>query len=267
MDHSSRRAFLEATIRHAGQILLEHFGHTFADRAKDGDPHSVVTAADIAAHHYIEEQIAAHFPDDKIVSEEDEATHGNATADRVWIIDPLDGTRNFASRVPLFGVLIAYAEKGEVVLSAIYLPTTDELAIAEKGKGATLNGNPMVASTHADFASSYGLAQTKPGKAMAVKFTSAILAHYPDISPWANGLGTIAVSAMYLADGRRDWYVTRGAKIWDYAAPSLIMKEAGCVVTNDKGEPWSLSDKEMVCASPALHAEVLRLVNWTPQNK
>ncbi len=261
MDNTSRRAFLETTIREAGQILLQHFGHTFADRAKDGDPHSVVTAADMAAHHYIEARIATHFPDDKIVSEEDEATHGNASADRVWIIDPLDGTRNFASRVPLFGVLIAYAEQGEVILSAIYLPTTDELAIAEKGRGATLNGEPMYASTHADFASSYGMAQTRPGRAIAVKFSSALLASYPDITPWANSLGCVAVTAMYLADGRRDWYATRGAKIWDYAAPSLVLKEAGCVVTNSNGEPWTLADTELIAANPFLHAEVLRLAN------
>lgn len=257
-----RREFLVTTIREAGQLLMQHFGHVGVDHAKDGDPHSVVTIADIAAHRYIEEQIHLHFPGDAIVSEEDEASHGNTTAERVWIIDPIDGTRNFASRVPLFGILIAYAEHGSVVLSSIYLPTTDELFIAEKGKGGTINGQPLVISMHTDFASSYGSGPVKDGREAAVRFTNAIHAAYPDISPWVNSLGSVAVSAAYFADGRRDWFLSRGGYVWDYAAPSLILKEAGAIVTNDQGEPWHIGDRSIVAANSHLHAELLRLVQW-----
>lgn len=255
-----RRTFLETTIRAAGQILRDHFGHVTAERAKDGDPHSIVTAADIASNDYITTQIRQHFPDDMIVSEEDEASHGNAMADRVWIIDPLDGTRNFASRVPLFGVLIAYAEKGEVVLSSIYLPMTDELAIAEKGNGAVINGCVPVLSSQTDFASSYGIGQIRPGKEKTLAFARAIQETYGEKGPWVNGIACVAVTGLYLADGRRDWYVSRGSKVWDYAAPMLLMKEAGCITTNDQGESWKLSDTSAVVATPALHAELLRLV-------
>lgn len=256
-DH---RAFLATTIRHAGQILRDHFGHVTADRAKDGDPHSIVTAADIASNDYITAQIHQHFPDDMIVSEEDEASHGNAMADRVWIIDPLDGTRNFESRVPLFGILVAYCEKGVVLLSSIYLPMTDELAIAEQSKGTVINGRVPVISSQTDFAASYGVGQVRPGKEKTLAFAHAIRETYGDNGPWVNGIGCGAVTGFYIADGRRDWYVSRYSKVWDYAAPALLMKEAGCIVTNDQGEPWKLSDTGVVAAIPALHAELLRLV-------
>lgn len=265
MSTSTRREFLETTIREAGRILMEHFGHVGVDHAKDGDAHSVVTAADIAVNTYVTEQIHQHFPDGAIVSEEDPSSHGNTSAERVWIIDPLDGTKNFASRVPLFGVLIAYAEHGDVVLSAIYLPTTDELAIAEKGQGAMLNGKTMATSTHTDFASSYGCGPAKIGREHATNFARALNATYPSqVSPWMNNLGTVANTAVYLADGRRDWYLSRGSKVWDYSAPSLILREAGCIVTNYQGEPWTLQDGEMLAANPHLHAELLRLAQWKP---
>lgn len=258
---NDRRTLLEKTIRAAGQILRDHFGHVTADRAKDGDPHSIVTAADIASNDYITAQIRQQFPDDIIVSEEDEDSHGNAMTDRVWIIDPLDGTRNFESRVPLFGILIAYCEKGVVLLSSIYLPMTDELLIAEKGNGGTINGASLVASRHTDFASSYGAGPTKPGKESGTRFVAALHAQFGNgISPWVSGLGSSAIAAAYVADGRRDWYLSRGAHNWDYAATSLIMREAGCVVTNDRGEPWKLGDASVVSAIPALHAELLRVV-------
>lgn len=253
--------FLEKTLRDAGKILLEHFGRETAVTIKGGDPHAVVTEADLASQESIVKAIKTKFPDHHVLAEE---AGMDALPERMpesmWVVDPLDGSRNFESRVPLFGINIAMVREGVVELAAVHLPCTDEVCIAERDGGAFLNGRKLRASRQDVFAASYGIGPVRPGGKKSTPFFQALQAAFPEGSPWMNGLGSPAVSTVYVADGRRDWYVSQGSKVWDYAAPSLILKEAGCTVTNERGGVWKIGDKALIASNPFLHQELLSLI-------
>lgn len=253
--------FLEKTLRDAGKTLLEYFGHEMTANIKGGDPHAIVTKADLASQESIVKAIKAKFPDHHILAEE---AGMDAVPEHMpefmWVIDPLDGSKNFESRVPLFGINIAMVHEGVVEMSAIHLPSTDEVCIAERGHGAFLNGRKIEASRQETFAASYGIGPVRPSGKKSTPFFKALQTAFPDGGPWMNGIGSPAVSTVYVADGRRDWYVSQGSKVWDYAAPSLILKEAGCTVTNERGEDWKIGDKALIASNPSLHPELLSLL-------
>jgi histidinol-phosphatase len=127
--------FAVRTAERAGKITLEHFGRVAVERKLDG---SEVTAADHAAEAYIRQMIAERYPDDGIVGEEGSAVEGSSG--RRWIVDPIDGTRSFASGVPLYGVLIAVEIDGVPVVGCCHLPVLREMIVAATGAGAWHNG-------------------------------------------------------------------------------------------------------------------------------
>ena len=260
-EKRERREFLEKVLRGAGRILLEHFGRETTVAIKGGDPHAVVTEADLASQESIVKAIKEKFPDHHVLAEE---AGMDALPERMpesmWVVDPLDGSRNFESRVPLFGINVAFVHEGAVEAAAICLPSTDEICIAELGQGAFLNGRKVKASRQEDFSASYGIGPVRPSGKKSTPFFQALQAAFPDGSPWMNGIGSPAVSTVYVADGRRDWYVSQGSKVWDYAAPSLILKEAGCVVTNERGEAWKIGDKALIASNSALHPRLLEIL-------
>lgn len=127
--------FAVRTAERAGKITLEHFGRAVVERKLDG---TEVTAADRAAEEFIRQMIAERYPEDGIVGEEDAAVEG--TSGRRWIVDPIDGTRSFASGVPLYGVLMALEIEGTLVLGCCHMPALREMIVAANGAGAWHNG-------------------------------------------------------------------------------------------------------------------------------
>jgi len=243
-------------LRTAGEALRQMQATTEVSYTKI-TPHQVVTAADLEAERIITEAIKKQFPAHGIVAEEQQESY-QQTADYVWYVDPLDGTRNYASKIPIYGINAALVHNDEeIVFGATYLPATDEMCTAEIGQGTFLNGMKVTCSEQESWDNSVGIGSiVLNAKALQTFQTLSDLSHG---TAWINTIGAPSASGVYLAAGRRDWFVVRSktTKEWDWAAPSIIMKEAGCVVTTIKGEDWRIHDKEMLATNKHLHPALL----------
>ena len=249
--------FIRSLARQAGTVVLKYFGAAKVQYAK-ANAADVVTQADVASNRLIVAAIRRQYPRHGIISEEQDEVAGDA--EYVWIIDPLDGTRNFATRTPLFGVMIGVAHRGVMELAAIADPCQARLYFARRGRGAFCNGRRIHCATTRAWAYSYGCmgVHMQANKLPSLRRLINSSARAPF---WVNAFGSAAVNAIYVADGRRDWYWSHSAGgVWDYAAPSLLLQEAGCIVTDVSGQPWGLTATSLVAAPPGLHAKLLRLV-------
>ena len=248
--------FIKEIAKKAGKAVLEKFGKAKVEYTKKNIT-EVVTEADLLSTKIITEAIRVRYPDHGIVSEE--SSDLNRNAEYLWIIDPLDGTRNFSTNVPLFGLAIGFAKDQKMELSVAYLPFYDELFFAKKDKGAFKNYQKIQCSETKEFQHSFGCggAVIAPERLEYLKKLVKIAEKEPF---WMSGLGCAVLNAVYVADGRRDWYMSRSGGVWDYAASSLILSEAGCKVTNFKGEPWSLKDEEILTANKYLHPKLLEIL-------
>lgn len=244
-------------VRRVGAIARKRFGTPGVITIKRhiGD---VVTDVDRLINRLIVRKIRAAYPSHGIISEE-QGEYGRG-AEYQWIVDPLDGTRNFATGTPMFGVMIAFARRGVVQRSVIYDPMNERLYAARRGRGATLNGRRIRCSKTAHWMYSYGgMSAAQDGsKLRRVKPLLLSAAREPFAM---NAFGCIAITAAHVADGRRDWLVSIEAAVWDYAAPALLLQESGCVVTNFRGQPWTLNDRELVAANPHLHKKLLSILH------
>ncbi|MFA5184747.1 MAG: inositol monophosphatase [Patescibacteria group bacterium] len=249
--------FIKQITKEAGLAILKKFGKVGVKYTKK-DAVDVVTEADLIANNIITKAIKNKYPSHAIISEET-GEHQNG-AEYCWIIDPLDGTRNFLTRTPLFAVMIALAHKGKIELATMYNPCTNELFFAKKGSGAFLNNKRVNCSQQKSWQNSWGLVSSNMTEKNAANLYK-LLKYSKKEKFWMSAFGSAGVAAMYQADGRRDWRASRGGGLWDYAAASLILAEAGSKVTNFKGEPWSIKDREMLSANKYLHAKLLKIMN------
>lgn len=243
------------SVKAAGDTILTLFksAMTFHTKEKITD---IVTEADIKSHEILTDAIRNMYPDHGIVSEESEEY--KADAEYVWCIDPLDGSRNFATGVPLFGINLALMRNGTPTHAAICLPATSEVYYAEVGRGAFRNDIQINCSQKKDWKGSYGLVAPDCGPEF-IKFLS-IFDELSKGTGWINAIASPAVSGVWVADGRRDWYIGPSARNWDYAAPALIGAEAGCAVSNFNGTSWKSGDLGLIVSAPDLHPALLRAV-------
>ncbi len=247
-------SFITTTLKTAGQMSLEAFGKARVAYTKQ-DPSDVVTKTDLAIEKYIVKAIGQKFPKDSILSEEGDDI--DQDGNWLWILDPIDGTRNFASQTPLYGVMLAVAHQGELQATGIYLPYVDELYTAEVGKGAKLNGKKISCSDQKDWSYSFGCS-TVNMRGRKAEFVRALVAGAKKNPFWMSGFGSTAVSSAFTAAGRRDWYASIGAQVWDYAPTVLLLRESGCIVTNRNGEHWQIGDTSLVAANKHLHSKLLK---------
>ena len=213
--------------KQAGQILKAGFGQAHQIRQKSAT--DVVTEIDQAAEAYLVEQIRATFPDHSILAEESGAHNGAGS--RCWYLDPLDGTVNYTHGLPFFAVSIAFVEDGQLQLGAVYDPLRDECFYAGRGQGAFLNGIPIHVS------------QTKQMIAalLGTGFPYDLLSnddismddynHFALQTQGVRRLGSASLALTYVACGRLDGYWEQKLAYWDIAAASLLIQEAGGVVT------------------------------------
>lgn len=250
--------FIKQITKEAGAAILKRFGKIGVKYTKENIT-DVVTEADLVANKIITSAIKSKYPDHAIISEE--SGDYNKGAEYCWIIDPLDGTRNFATKVPLFGVMIGLARNGKMEMATIYNPCTGELFFARKGKGAFLNGKKVHCSENKTWTNSWGLVNVNLSKKINLVIYNKLLNYAKKDKFWINALGSSAISTMYQTNGRRDWRISIGGGLWDYASPALILKEAGCRVTNFKGEPWSLKDREFLVANKFIYPKLFKIIN------
>jgi myo-inositol-1(or 4)-monophosphatase len=251
-----KEVLLEAA-KEAGRIMQQYFQGTFSVKNKDGI-NNLVTEVDTMAESKIIEIIKASFPDHSIISEE----AGELTKDSPykWIIDPIDGTVNFAHGIPICCVSIALSYNDDLQIGAVYNPMMGELFFAEKGRGATLNDMPISVSNKKDFARAClvtGFPYKWPDKEEhPIKvFERFILQGLP-----VRRLGSAAIDLCWVACGRFDGFWEYNLSPWDIAAGYLIVQEAGGRVTNFEGAPYSVYDKETLASNGWIHEEMLRQI-------
>jgi myo-inositol-1(or 4)-monophosphatase len=249
---------IETLARGAGRILRECSGQNLHIVHK-GEI-DLVTEADHRSEAYLLGEIRRRFPTHRIITEESGELAG--IKERVWYIDPLDGTLNYAHGVPIYTVSIAYEENGSVLLGVVYDPERDECFSAERGCGAWLNGVRLEGTS----------AQELDHSLLVTGFPYDIrtnpvnnLDHYATFALRSHGvrrLGSAALDLCYIAAGRFDGYWEIRLNSWDIAAGGLIAREAGATVTNMAGDPdYFKPPYSILAASPHIHAQMLSLLN------
>jgi len=242
--------------RTAGEILAAGFERPMDVARKS--PRELVTALDEASEEVVARTILDAFPNDGITAEE--GTSRDGSSGRVWIVDPLDGTNNYAHGYPFFSVAAAAEEKGEPVGAVVHDPLRDETFVAERGAGATLNGRPLRVTTTGRLADSLVATGFPYGRSESTENNLANLNRFILAVRGIRRAGSAELDLSYVACGRLDGYWELGLKAWDVAAGGLIVTEAGGVVTNFGGSGWDHRRGDIVASNGRIHAEMLSLI-------
>ncbi len=244
-----------AIARDAGALLREAFAHPLAIRYK-GEI-DLVTDADKASERAIVEAIGRRFPGHAVLAEEG---GGQGDAEWRWVIDPLDGTTNFAHRYPFFCVSIALEHRGAPHLGVVYDPLRDECFAAMRGHGATLNGAPIAVSRvdrleRALAATGFPYdVHERPEETL--RFFAPFLSRVQGV----RRDGSAALNLAYLACGRFDLFWETKLHAWDVAAATLIVEEAGGRVTDFAGGPSPKDGFEVAASNRVLHDALLAVL-------
>ncbi len=232
------------------KIALKYFQTDLEIKTKTDN--SILTIADIETEKVIKKHITRQFPDATFLAEE---SGGNTKENNFWIIDPIDGTRLFAKGIPFWSILIAHYKNGEINLGVCSVPGQKRLLVAEKGKGAFLNGKRVNVSTQKNVKGAFGsfgsLHRFKsPDPILKLTKKEAILRSYEH-----------AYALTFLAAGNMDVVIDAYGTPWDYAPFISIISEAGGKVTDFEGKPWNLNTKNLVAPNGLLHDDVIKIIN------
>ncbi len=252
-DYTHERDVAARVAREAGALLLE-----LQDQVREIDfkgKTDLVTDADRASEVLIAERLATAFPEDGLLGEESGYSDTAASAARLWVVDPLDGTTNYAHGFPIYAVSIGLLVDGAVVAGAVYVPPLDELFSSARGAGATLNGAAIAPSAndtleHALLCSgfSYDPAERERNFEHWRRFVMRARA--------VRRIGSAAYDLCCVACGRFDGYWERGPSAWDLAAGSLIVSEAGGTVSDFALQPFDPFAREVLAAAPGVQREM-----------
>jgi myo-inositol-1(or 4)-monophosphatase len=241
--------FVIDIAHHAATLLRDRFDdlHTVTEK----HPHDLVTEADRASEDAIVAAIRAAFPHAAILGEEGGVYAG--TSDERFVVDPLDGTTNYAHRYPIFCVSIAYERAGVLEAAAIEAPLLGMRFAAKRGGGATLNGNPIRVSTAPSVRSSLLCTGFNPAN------YDRNGRYFAAMSRLAQGIrrdGSAALDLALVGAGRFDGFWEWDLKPWDVAAGALIITEAGGTVTAIDGSPLDIASGSIVATNGAIHREL-----------
>ena len=240
----------------AGRIQKSHFQQSHSIRHK-GEI-NIVTEVDMECQARIMSLINERFPEDLIISEEKENVfdgHENR-----WIVDPVDGTTNYAHGYPFFCTSIAYEKEGQVICGVVYNPIFDELFFAERGKGSYLNGQRLAVSRTSDMKQAllvtgfpYDVATSRANN----------IDHFVAFLYRAQAVrrdGSAALNLSYVAAGRFDAFWELKLNPWDTAAGLLVLTEAGGMATDFSGAPFDIYQGQIVASNGVIHEEMLRVL-------
>jgi myo-inositol-1(or 4)-monophosphatase len=262
-EWTSALAFARDVAARAGSILVDRYERV--ERIDHKSAKDVVTEVDHLSEQLILDAIREAYPDDGILAEESGEHHAvrgeepTLARGRTWVIDPLDGTVNYANGLPFFCVSVALLVDARPAVAVIHDPMRDETFAASAAGPATLDGRPVTASDK-DKLTDLVVSLSLSGRAVAGRIRAVRRAIRVSRS-----MGSAALALAYVANGRFDAFVQAGGlSAWDIAAAGLIAERAGAVVTDMVGGPWfDLSRKArtigVIAAPPGHHAELLRL--------
>lgn len=241
--------------KESGKIIRDNFGKI--EKYEEKSRTELVTEVDKKVDEYIVKRIKEKYPEHNILIEE--SGKHDKQSDYTWVVDPLDGTHNFIYGLPMFGVSIALMHKQEVILGVIYFPMYEELYVAEKKKGAFLNGkkikvskkkikehNVMVFDAH------FG-AGDKENKLR-------IFSNLVDYISKVRVFGCATLNLVYVASGKADLGFLINTHSWDFAAGVLIVEEAGGKVTDLKGNKWTIDSERLVASNNKFHDKIIEII-------
>lgn len=241
----------------AGEVIKEYFQGTFKIDNKD-TINNLVTEVDTRAEKVIIDIIQSHYPGHSIISEEVGSILHKSEYE--WIIDPIDGTVNFAHGIPICCVSIGIRYQEELILGTVYNPMLNELFFAEKGKGAYLNDEPISVSSKTNIKTAclvtgFPYKWPKTYEHPIKVFERFIMEGLP-----VRRLGSAAIDLCWVACGRFDGFWEYNLNPWDVAAGYLIVQEAGGRITNFNGEPYDVNDKETLATNGKIHDDMLNII-------
>jgi myo-inositol-1(or 4)-monophosphatase len=244
--------------RRAGQVIVERYPnerHITVKGYRD-----IVTEVDKAAETAILDLIRDRFPDHAILSEE---AGGSGIGDGyTWVVDPLDGTTNYAHRVPFFGVSIGVLEKGEPALGVIHDPLRAQTFVAERRQGASLDGVPMGASKIARLDHAVAGLDWGHSDEVRERMLGLLLRVAPRCGT-VRALGSAALALAYVAAGWLEAYLHLALKPWDAAAGALLIAEAGGCCTTVEGEPYRVDVPDCLATNGLVHEELLSVLRMS----
>ncbi len=239
--------------KEAGAVLRE----LFAERTKRYEmknAHDIVAEADLKSEAIILGRIKEAFPDHAILSEE--ARESGKESEYRWIVDPLDGTINFSRGITEFSVSIAVSRNGELAFGLVYEPVSDRLFVAEKGKGATVNGEILRVSEERNLVNTLLATDNTsniPSRARNFQVLERVCPYVRHVRIF----GSAALHLVRIACGELDAYFKIDCNYWDNAAGILILQEAGGTVTEMNGADMSPKSDTIVATNGAVHGELL----------
>ncbi|MBA3036524.1 MAG: inositol monophosphatase [Desulfobacterium sp.] len=239
-----------------GEVLKENFDKI--PKIKKKGSIDLVTESDTESEKLIIETIKKVFPSHAILAEESGLEKGDAEC--LWIIDPLDGTTNFAHHLPIFAVSIAFAFNGDIVAGIVLNPVTGELFTASSGEGAQLNGIPIHVSKTQKLSDSLLVTGIPYNFKEIIGDIQTRFFNCLKASQGLRRLGSAALDLCYTAAGRFEGFFEQDLKPWDTAAGLIIAKEAGGLVTDYSGNSFDIYKPEILATNGKIHDEMIRLL-------
>jgi len=254
----------EQAARAAGAVALSGFRSVLEIRSKGGT--DIVTQYDNAAEEAALTVVSSRFPTHSFLAEESGASGERTDGSRlVWMIDPIDGTHNYASQLPFWCVSVAVIDSATstVLAGVIYDPLHEELFAATQGGGATVNGKPMSVTTKSDVSQAIVAYDIGHNPDIASRMVDLVAWVQPRVAK-VRHLGSAALSLTYVAAGRIDAYYHLSLQPWDIAAALLLIQEAGGTVTDWNGNPRLSGSGSAIASGKLLHPSLLSLLRAAP---
>lgn len=246
------------TARKAGQYLLKEFKKLHLSKIKAKDKHEVVTPFDLKSEKIILNLIQKKFPEHSVMTEERGKIIKKSPF--IWVVDPLDGTTNFAMKNPIWSVAISLWKEGKPIFGVIFAPAMSELYTAEVGKGAYLNNQRIKVSNKTKIPESL-LTFCHGHHEKSIKKTIKLYQKFKLAARDLRQLGSAAVEMSFVAAGRTESIMIPGAHPWDVGAGTIIVREAGGRVTDLSGKDWHLGSRDMVASNGLIHKKLLKEIN------
>lgn len=255
--------FAQELSQKGGRILRDNFGKLSQDQIELKGPHDFVTEMDKKVEQLYVEEIKKAYPDHGIIGEE--GTSENPDLEYVWVLDPLDGTKNYSFEIPFFCTTICLLQNKEPVVSVIYEPITDNLFYATKGGGAFKGDEPIHVSKQSDLKSSM-LLYCHAADAEAVREAEHYVVELKIAARDASRLRAAGSEMALVAKGVVEAYLMNKLPLWDLAAGALLVREAGGKATDFSGKDWRPGDSNIVVSNGTqIHDQVLDILHKTLQ--
>jgi len=258
--------FISQTLEKASQFANQSFGKV-TGTTKTDDNNQVLTETDLEIGHHIVGQISTHYPDHNIIDEEAGVIDKNS--EFTWVVDPIDGTSNFANGIPTYGIMIGLLHKDQPIAGGVALPLFREIYTAEKGRGAQKNGVPIHVTSQQNLLSTlvaYGIDGHQEAPQMTIEECSLLAQIILNVRNLRSSNSAFDVAM--LAVGNYGGSLNRTSKIWDNIAPHILVEEAGGKYTDFFGQPMNYQhavkrseENFTFCAAPQpLHEQLQKII-------